>query len=105
MFCGSSPRCQDGFTFEFLCATAADAHNMVVLTVIFNGELEAPAPLTELKFLQKSHVGQEAQRAIHRRQRHLHVELHQLLVHVFRTEVIAGSQPFKQFQNTLALWS
>ena len=66
MFCGSSPRCQDGFTFEFLCATAADAHNMVVLTVIFNGELEAPAPLTELKFLQKSHVGQEAQGSIHR---------------------------------------
>ena len=78
---------------------------MVMLSVTIPTQFKTASAFTQFQFLEKAHVGQEAQRAIHRRQRHLHVELHQLLVHVFRTEVIAGAQPFKQFQNTLALWS
>ena len=76
---------------------------MVMLPVSNPTQFKTAAAFTQFQFLEKAHVGEQAQRAVHRRQRHLHLELHQLLVHVFRTEVIAGAQPFKQFQNTLAL--
>ena len=77
---------------------------MVMLTMIFDGQLEASSTLTEFQFLKQSHVGQEAQGAIHRGQGHLHVECRQLLVHLLGTEVATGSTVFKQFKNTFALW-
>ena len=69
---------------------------MVMLTVIFNGEFEATSPFTEFQFLEQSHIGQEAQGAIHRCQGHLHVECRKLLVHLFGTEVASGATAFEQ---------
>ena len=103
MFCCSSPCCKNGFAFKFFCPSAADADHMVMLTMIFDGQLEASSTLTEFQFLEQSHVGQEAQGAIHRGQGHLHVECRQLLVHLLGTEVATGSTVFKQFKNTFAL--
>ena len=77
---------------------------MVMLPVSNPTQFKTAAAFTQFQFLE-AHVGEQAQRAVHCRQRHLHLELNQLLVHVFRTEVIAGAQPFKQFQNALALRS
>ena len=100
---GRSSCCQHGFTFEFLGAAAADAHHMVMLAVIVNGELKASTPFAELQFLEQTHIGQQAQGAIHRCQRHLHLKGRQLLVHLLGTEVTTGSTVFKQFKNTFAL--
>ena len=100
---GSSSCCQHGFTFEFLGAAAADAHHMVMLTVIVNGKLKASPPFTELQFLEQTHVGQQAQGAIHRCQRHLHLKGRQLLVHLFGTEVTAGPTALEQLKNPFAL--
>ena len=57
---GSGSCCQHRFTFEFFGAAAADAHHVVMLAVIVNGELEAPPPFAELQFLEQTHIGQQA---------------------------------------------
>ena len=98
---GGSSCCQHGFTFEFLGAAAADAHHMVMLAVIVNGKLKASTPFAELQFLEQTHIGQQAQGAIHRCQRHLHLKGRQLLVHLFGTEVAAGPTALEQLKNPL----
>ena len=56
---------QHRLAFEFFGASAADAHHVVVITVITLGKLKATAPFTEFQLLQKPHVRQQAQGSVH----------------------------------------
>ena len=99
------PGGQNWLTFKFLSATTTDADHMVVFTVTISAQFKTTAAFTQFQFLEKAHVGQQPQCAVHGRKGNLHLQLHQLLMHVFSTQMVACAQPFKQFENPLALGS
>ena len=76
---------------------------MVVITVIPLGKLKAPPAFTELQLLQKSYVRKQAKRPIDGGQRNLHLQGGQLLMHLLRTQVAAGSAMFEQFEDPFSL--
>ena len=53
--------------FKLLDATAAHAHQMVVVAMVLARQLKAPPALRQLQLFQQAHAAQQPQGAVHRR--------------------------------------
>jgi hypothetical protein len=78
---------------------------MVVITVGITGQLVAPATFREFQFLEQAHGTQEPQGAVHGCQGHPLLLGQKPLMHLFGTEVAAGTALLKQGEHPLALGS
>jgi len=76
-----------------------------MITVIGDGQFKASAAFSELQLLKKTHICQQTQGSINRREGYLELLLGQLLMHLFRTEVTSRTSFAEQIKNPLALRS
>lgn len=90
-------------TLKLFGATAAHAHQVMVIAMAGARQLKPPSSFGELQLLQHPHRAEQAQGAIHGGQRHPRLGSQQPLMHLLGAEMAALPQPLKQGQDALPL--
>jgi len=90
--------------FKLLGASAADADQMMVIAMVTRAKLKATSTFRELQLLQKSHLHQKPEGAVNRGEGHPGFRFQQVLMHILRTEMGAGTDPLKQIEHSPTLW-